>query len=148
MQEFDVVGRIQELCRSRSWTYYRLAKASGIPYSTLSTMLHKTNVPSVPSLMKICDGPSSSPTRPRQRSAPQIKSSALASGTGWTAPARSWPQPICWVWPTARRLSLQKSDSLDNVCPGNFSVQLGLGADILYHGIFGNPPYTAIPVAL
>ena len=56
MQEFDVIGRIQELCRSRSWTYYRLAKASGIPYSTLSTMLHKTNVPSVPSLMKICDG--------------------------------------------------------------------------------------------
>lgn len=49
MQEFDVVGRIQELCRSRSWTYYRLAKASGIP-------CQKTNVPSVPSLMKICDG--------------------------------------------------------------------------------------------
>lgn len=56
MQEFDVVARIQELCQSRSWTYYRLAKASGIPYSTLSTMLHKTNTPSVPSLMKICDG--------------------------------------------------------------------------------------------
>jgi len=56
MAEFDVVARIQELCASRSWTYYRLAKASGIPYSTLSTMLHKTNVPSVPSLMKICDG--------------------------------------------------------------------------------------------
>ncbi len=56
MQEFDVIARIQELCLSRSWSYYRLAKASGIPYSTLSTMLHKTNVPSVPSLMKICDG--------------------------------------------------------------------------------------------
>ena len=56
MQEFDVVARIQELCQARSWTYYRLAKASGIPYSTLSTMLHKTNVPSVPSLIKICDG--------------------------------------------------------------------------------------------
>lgn len=56
MQEFDVVGRIQELCQSRSWTYYRLAKASGIPYSTLSTMLHKANVPSIPSLIKICDG--------------------------------------------------------------------------------------------
>lgn len=51
-----MVGRIQELCESRSWTYYRLAKASGIPYSTLSTMLHKTNVPSIPSLTKICDG--------------------------------------------------------------------------------------------
>lgn len=56
MQEFDVVARIQELCQARSWTYYRLAKASGIPYSTLSTMLHKTNVPSVPSIIKICDG--------------------------------------------------------------------------------------------
>lgn len=56
MAEFDVVARIQELCDSRSWTYYRLAKASGIPYSTLSTMLHKTNIPSVPSLMKICEG--------------------------------------------------------------------------------------------
>lgn len=56
MQEFDVVARIQELCQARSWTYYRLAKASGIPYSTLSTMLHKTNVPSVPSLIKICNG--------------------------------------------------------------------------------------------
>ena len=56
MAEFDVVARIQELCQSRSWTYYRLAKASGIPYSTLSTMLHKTVVPSVPSLIKICRG--------------------------------------------------------------------------------------------
>ena len=56
MAEFDVVARIQELFASRSWTYYRLSKASGIPYSTLSTMLHKTNVPSVPSLMKICEG--------------------------------------------------------------------------------------------
>ena len=56
MAEFDVAARIQELCQSRSWTYYRLAKASGIPYSTLSTMIHKTIVPSIPSLTKICDG--------------------------------------------------------------------------------------------
>jgi len=56
MRDVDVVARIKELCESRSWTYYRLAKEAGIPYSTLSTMLHKTNVPSVPSLMKICDG--------------------------------------------------------------------------------------------
>ena len=56
MYEFDVVGRIQELCQLRSWTYYRLAKESDIPYSTLSTMLHKANVPSVPSLIKMCNG--------------------------------------------------------------------------------------------
>ena len=56
MNDFDVMERIKELCRMRSWTYYRLAKESGIPYSTLNTMLHKTYVPTIPSLMKICDG--------------------------------------------------------------------------------------------
>ncbi len=56
MRDVDVVDRIKELCESRSWTYYRLAKEAGIPYSTLSTMLHKTNIPSVPSIMKLCDG--------------------------------------------------------------------------------------------
>ena len=56
MNDFDVIGRINELCKARSWTYYRLAKESGIPYSTLNTMLHKTYVPTVPSLMKLCDG--------------------------------------------------------------------------------------------
>lgn len=56
MEEFDVLGRIQELCRSRDWTYYRLAKESGIPYSTLSTMLRKTNAPTVHTLQKLCNG--------------------------------------------------------------------------------------------
>ena len=56
MNDFDVMGRIKELCKARSWSYYRQAKESGIPYSTLNTMLHKTYVPTVPSLMKICDG--------------------------------------------------------------------------------------------
>ena len=56
MEEFDVLGRIQDLCRSRDWTYYRLAKASGIPYSTLSTMLRKTNAPTVHTLQKLCNG--------------------------------------------------------------------------------------------
>ena len=53
---FDVIERIKVLCKARGWTYYRLAKESGIPYSTLSTMFRKTNVPSVPSLSKLCDG--------------------------------------------------------------------------------------------
>lgn len=56
MNDIDVLERIEELCRARSWTYYRLAKESGIPYSTLNTMLHKAHVPTVPSLIKICDG--------------------------------------------------------------------------------------------
>ena len=56
MQEFDVMQRIRDLCAAREWTYYRLAKESGIPYSTLNTMLHKTYLPSIPSLEKICTG--------------------------------------------------------------------------------------------
>ena len=56
MEDFDVVARVDALCKARGWTYYRLAKASGIPYSTLNTMLHKSNMPSIPSLLKICDG--------------------------------------------------------------------------------------------
>lgn len=56
MEDFDVLARIQELCKQRSWTYYRLAKESDIPYSTLNTMLRKTNAPTVHTLQKLCTG--------------------------------------------------------------------------------------------
>lgn len=56
MEDFDVLARIQELCDLRSWTYYRLAKEADIPYSTLSTMLRKTNAPTVHTLQKLCNG--------------------------------------------------------------------------------------------
>ena len=56
MQQVDVIERIKDLCTARSWTYYRLAKESGITYSTLNTMLNKTASPSLPTLIKICEG--------------------------------------------------------------------------------------------
>lgn len=56
MQEKEIIERIKALCRARSWTSYRLAKESGITYSTLCTMLHKANSPSLPTLIKICEG--------------------------------------------------------------------------------------------
>lgn len=56
MQENEVIGRIKDLCDERSWTIYRLAKESGITYSTLCTMLHKSNSPSLSTLVRICDG--------------------------------------------------------------------------------------------
>lgn len=56
MQESDIAKRIAQLCESRSWTTYRLAKESGLTYSTLCTLLHKTNAPSFATLSKICDG--------------------------------------------------------------------------------------------
>jgi len=56
MQESFVIDRIKALCEARSWTVYRLAKESGITYSTLNTMLNKSNSPSVSTLLRICGG--------------------------------------------------------------------------------------------
>ncbi len=47
MNEFDPILRIQELCSERNWSYYQLAKVSGLTYSTLSTMINKHNMPSL-----------------------------------------------------------------------------------------------------
>lgn len=56
MNNFDPLKRIQELCEERGWSCYQLAKASGIAYSTLSTMLNKQNMPTLPTLLKLCEG--------------------------------------------------------------------------------------------
>ena len=56
MQELEIIQRIQQLCAARNWTLYRLAKESGITYSTLCTMLHKETTPSIPTLTKLCQG--------------------------------------------------------------------------------------------
>lgn len=56
MEDSEIILRIQDLCKARNWTTYRLAKESGITYSTLCTMLHKATAPSVPTLVKICRG--------------------------------------------------------------------------------------------
>ena len=54
--EFLVIARIRQLCAKKGWSYYRLAKESGIHYSTLNTMMLKTNAPSITTLSKICNG--------------------------------------------------------------------------------------------
>lgn len=55
MNKFDPLERISELCDERNWSYYQLAKASGIAYSTLNTMINKHNVPTLPTLQKLCN---------------------------------------------------------------------------------------------
>lgn len=50
MRDKDVIQHIQDLCRERSWTYYRLAKEADIPYSTLNNMVNRTNIPTIPTL--------------------------------------------------------------------------------------------------
>lgn len=56
MKEFDPLKRIEELRTERNWSYYQLSKVSGIAYSTLNTMINKQNMPSIPTLQKLCSG--------------------------------------------------------------------------------------------
>lgn len=53
---FSISDRVQELCKARSWSLYRLAHEAEMPYSTLSTVLNKTAAPSLASIEKICNG--------------------------------------------------------------------------------------------
>ena len=56
MEDFNVAARVQDLCKARSWSLYRLAKEAGMPYSSLSTILYKTAAPSIASIERLCTG--------------------------------------------------------------------------------------------
>lgn len=56
MEEREVIKRIESLCKERGWSLYRLAKESGVTYSTLCMMLRRTNAPSIYTLSRICSG--------------------------------------------------------------------------------------------
>lgn len=51
-----VVNRITELLNQRKWTIYRLAKESGLAYSSLHNLFVRSNSPSIYTLSKICFG--------------------------------------------------------------------------------------------
>lgn len=52
----DVLQRIQSLMDERGWTIYKLAKVSGVPYSSLSSIFKLNNQPTIGTLEKICAG--------------------------------------------------------------------------------------------
>lgn len=56
MNYLNPTQRIRDLCSERGWSCYQLSKASGIPYSTLNTMLNNQNMPSLNTLERLCDG--------------------------------------------------------------------------------------------
>lgn len=51
-----VIDRMNELLDERNWTVYRLAKESGIAYSSLNNIFVRRTIPSVLTLEKICHG--------------------------------------------------------------------------------------------
>lgn len=51
----NVLDKITELRIERHWTEYQLAEKSGLTQSTISSWYRKSMLPTIPSLMKICD---------------------------------------------------------------------------------------------
>lgn len=48
--------RIKNICKSRNWSVYRLAKESGVAYSSLSNMFKRNTEPTLPTLVSLCKG--------------------------------------------------------------------------------------------
>lgn len=52
----DVLKRIEELLSSYGWSVYKLSREAKIPYSSLNNIFVRNTQPTIPTLMKICDG--------------------------------------------------------------------------------------------
>ncbi len=52
----NVLNEITRLRLNRGWSEYELAKRAGIPQSTISTWYRKRQLPTLPSLEKLCEG--------------------------------------------------------------------------------------------
>ena len=51
----DILDAISKLRAQRDWTEYQLAEHSGLTQSTISSWYRKQMLPTIPSLVKICD---------------------------------------------------------------------------------------------
>lgn len=50
----DILEKIRKLKLERKWSEYQLAEQSDIPQSTISSWYRKNQIPTIPSLEKIC----------------------------------------------------------------------------------------------
>ena len=51
----NILEKITTLREERHWTEYQLAEKSGLTQSTISSWYRKNLLPTIPSLIKICD---------------------------------------------------------------------------------------------
>lgn len=51
----NILEKITTLREERHWTEYQLAEKSGLTQSTISSWYRKNMLPTIPSLIKICD---------------------------------------------------------------------------------------------
>lgn len=55
LRENYVVDKVEELCRERGWTHYRLSKECGIAHSTLHNTLRQGTIPQLSTIDRLCD---------------------------------------------------------------------------------------------
>ena len=55
MERTDILERIFELRRKKGWSEYRPSLESGIPQSTISSWYRKSAIPTLNSLIALCD---------------------------------------------------------------------------------------------
>lgn len=56
MVEQDILKRIDYFLNFNHWSIYKLAKESGLPYSSLNNIFNRKTCPSIMTLEKICMG--------------------------------------------------------------------------------------------
>lgn len=56
LAENYIIDRILQLCDQKDMSRYRLAQKSGVSQSSISTLLNRQSIPTIPTLEKICDG--------------------------------------------------------------------------------------------
>lgn len=56
MREDYILNRVTELRKERNWSMYRLAKEAEVSYSTLSNTFRRNYVPTMSTLLQICNG--------------------------------------------------------------------------------------------
>ncbi|RGB68790.1 XRE family transcriptional regulator [Harryflintia acetispora] len=54
--KMDVLERLRELMDQRGMSEYKLSQLSGVSNSTLNSLFRKNNLPTMPTLEKLCEG--------------------------------------------------------------------------------------------